>query len=102
MGQRRRRTRREGGRRLLSTAPVRTIDLSTAEELCTEPGALERVRRAFARLGPGDRLEVRATVAEHAFAVRTWARKSAVHIVADGPGEDGATLLVLEAASPGA
>ena len=97
MGQRRRRAGGEGGGNLLSTTRIHSIDLSGAEDLCTEPGALERVRRAYAALGPGERLDVRAPVAEHAFAVRAWARKNAIRVVEDGPGPDGATRLVLEA-----
>jgi TusA-related sulfurtransferase len=72
------------------------IDLSAAEELCTEPGALDRVRRAYARLEPGGRLEVRSPVAEHAFAVRAWSRKNGVSVVVDEPA-DGYRRLVLEA-----
>jgi hypothetical protein len=69
---------------------VPVIDLSGSEELCTEPGALERVRKAYARLEPGGRLEVRSPVAEHAFAVRAWSRKN------DEP-SDGYRRLILEA-----
>jgi hypothetical protein len=76
------------------------LDLSGAEELCTEPGALDRVRRAYARLEPGDRLEVRSPIAEHAFAVRAWSRKNGVSVVADEPG-DGFRRLVLEAPAAG-
>jgi TusA-related sulfurtransferase len=72
------------------------LDLSAAEDLCTEPGALERVRKAYAKLEPGDRLEVRSPVTEHAFAVRAWSRKNGVSLVVDEPG-DGFRRLVLEA-----
>jgi TusA-related sulfurtransferase len=72
------------------------LDLSGAEELCTEPGALQRVRTAYARLEPGARLEVRSPIAEHAFAVRAWSRKNGVHLVVDEP-SDGFRRLVLEA-----
>ena len=102
MGQRRRRAGGEGGGNLLSTTRIHSIDLSDAEELCTEPGALERVRRAYATLRPGERLDIRAPVAEHAFAVRAWARRSGVRIAEDGRGPDGAARLVLEAVHPGA
>ena len=76
-------------------APTTILDLSQAEELCSEPGALERVRRAHAGLKPGERLEVRSPVAEHAFAVRAWARKNGVPVV-DDVIRDGVTRLVLE------
>jgi len=72
------------------------LDLSGAEDLCTEPGALDRVRRAYARLEPGGRLEVRSPVAEHAFLVRAWSRKNGVQVIVDEP-SDGFRRLVLEA-----
>jgi TusA-related sulfurtransferase len=72
------------------------IDLSGSEELCTEPGALERVRRAYAQLEPGGQLEVRSPIAEHAFAVRTWSRKNGVTVILDEP-SDGYRRLVLAA-----
>jgi TusA-related sulfurtransferase len=72
------------------------LDLSGAEELCTEPGALDRVRRAYARLEPGARLEVRSPITEHAFAVRAWSRKNGVSVIVDEP-SDGFRRLVLEA-----
>ncbi len=72
------------------------IDLSNSEELCTEPGALERVRRAYARLEPGGQLEVRSPIAEHAFAVRAWSRKNGVTVILDEP-SDGYRRLVLAA-----
>ena len=77
-------------------ADITVIDLSSAEELCTEPGALERVRRAYARLEPGDRLEVRSPIAEHAFAVRAWSRKNGVDVIVDEP-SDGFRRLILAA-----
>jgi TusA-related sulfurtransferase len=77
-------------------AETTVLDLSGAEDLCTEPGALERVRKAYARLEPGGRLEVRSPVAEHAFAVRAWSRKNGVTVIADEPSE-GFRRLVLEA-----
>ena len=73
-----------------------TLDLSASEELCTEPGALERVRRAYARLEPGGRLEVRSPIAEHVFAVRAWSRKNVVNVIIDEPSE-GFRRLILEA-----
>jgi len=72
------------------------LDLSASEELCAEPGALEQVRRAYARLAPGDRLEVHSPIAEHAFAVRAWSRKNGVNVIVDEPSE-GFRRLVLEA-----
>jgi TusA-related sulfurtransferase len=72
------------------------LDLSGAEELCTEPGALERVRKAYARLAPGERLEVRSPIVEHAFAVRAWSRKNGVNVLVDEPA-DGFRRLILEA-----
>ena len=76
--------------------PGLVIDLSGSEELCTEPGALERVRKAYARLEPGGRLEVRSPIAEHAFAVRAWSRKNGVNVIVDEPSE-GYRRLILEA-----
>jgi len=72
------------------------LDLSGSEELCSEPGPLERVRKAYARLEPGGRLEVRSPIAEHAFAVRAWSRKNGVTLIADEPRE-GYRRLVLAA-----
>ncbi len=76
------------------------LDLSASEELCTEPGALERVRRAYARLEPGGQLEIRSPVAEHAFAVRAWSRKNGVTVVVD-EAANGFRRLVLAARSAG-
>ena len=83
MGERRRRARGAGGGRLLNETRTTVLDLSGAEELCTEPSPLERVQRAYAGLEPGHRLEVRTPIAEHAFAVRAWSRKHGVTIVVD-------------------
>ncbi len=71
------------------------LDLSGAEELCTEPAPLERVRRAYDRLAIGERLEVRTPIAEHAFAVRAWSRKKGFALV-DDERADGVNRLVLE------
>jgi TusA-related sulfurtransferase len=62
---------------------------------------LERVKRAYARLAPGARLEVRSPIAEHAFAVRAWARKNDVAIVGEAV-HDGVTALTIEARHPAA
>jgi hypothetical protein len=87
--------------RLKPFMPESTVlDLSASEELCTEPGALERVRRAYARLEPGGQLEIRSRVAEHAFAVRAWSRKNGVSVVVDEPA-DGFRRFVLAAPAAG-
>jgi len=71
------------------------VDLTGPEDLCTEPVALTRVQRAFADLAPGERLEVRTPVAEHAFAVRAWSRKAGVTLLED-TADGGVSRLVLE------
>jgi TusA-related sulfurtransferase len=63
-------------------APIIVLDLSNAEQECGDP-ALERVRRAYAALQPGQVLEARSPVAEHAFAVRAWSRKEGADLIAD-------------------
>jgi TusA-related sulfurtransferase len=83
----------------VKSAPT-VLDLSGAEDLCTEPGALERVRKAYAKLEPGAQLEVRSPVTEHAFAIRAWSRKNGVSVAVDEPG-DGYRRLVLEAPTAG-
>jgi TusA-related sulfurtransferase len=83
----------------VKTAPT-VLDLSGTEELCSEPGALDRVRRAYAKLEPGCQLEVRSPISEHAFAVRAWSRKNGVSLVVDEPA-DGYRRLVLEASAAG-
>lgn len=83
----------------MSGAPA-ILDLSEAEELCSEPGALERVKRAYAALAPGQRLEVSSRVPEHAFSVRAWSRKTSARILVD-ESRDGVTRLVLEAPAAG-
>jgi TusA-related sulfurtransferase len=82
------------------SAETSVLDLSEAEELCSEPGPLERVRRAYAKLEPGARLEVRSPITEHAFAVRAWSRKNGVPVVVD-EATDGYRRLVLEAPAAG-
>ena len=71
------------------------VDLTDAEDLCMAPGALERVRRAFASLEPGEQLEVLSTVTEHAFAVRAWSRKHGAAVVSDDR-ENGVSRIILE------
>ncbi len=63
-------------------APTVLVDLGEAEQECGDP-ALERVRCAYATLSPGDVLEARSPVAEHAFAVRAWARRAGADLVHD-------------------
>ncbi|MBV9100183.1 MAG: sulfurtransferase TusA family protein [Candidatus Dormibacteraeota bacterium] len=77
------------------------LDLSESEELCTEPLPIERVRRAYDGLSPGQVLEVRSRVAEHAFMVRTWSRKQGATLRVDDR-VDGVHRLVIErgAAAP--
>ncbi|MGH7723346.1 MAG: sulfurtransferase TusA family protein [Candidatus Dormibacteria bacterium] len=64
-------------------APTAVLDLALAEQECGDP-ALERVRRAYATLAPGEVLEARSPVAEHGFAVRAWARRAGAELIADG------------------
>lgn len=71
------------------------LDLGGAEELCSEPAPLERVRRAYEALAPGQRLEIRTPITEHAFAVRVWSRKSGITLLEDAR-QAGVTCLVLE------
>jgi TusA-related sulfurtransferase len=82
-------------------ADTTVIDLSGSEELCTEPGPLERVRKAYARLEPGGLLEVRSPITEHAFAVRAWSRKNGVPVVVDEPSEGYRRLVLAAPAATG-
>jgi TusA-related sulfurtransferase len=82
-------------------ADTTVIDLSGSEELCTEPGPLERVRKAYARLEPGGQLEVRSPIAEHAFAVRAWSRKNGVSVIVDEPSEGYRRLVLVAPAASG-
>ena len=61
---------------------ARTLDLTRSEEECGDT-ALQLVRRALNQVEPGDVLEVKAVVAEHAFVVRAWARKTGKPILED-------------------
>jgi len=61
---------------------ARTLDLTHSEEGCGET-ALAVVRRTMNDLAPGEVLEVQSTVAEHAFVVRAWARKTGRPILRD-------------------
>ncbi|MGH8896154.1 MAG: sulfurtransferase TusA family protein [Egibacteraceae bacterium] len=60
----------------------RLVDLERAEQDCGD-SALTVVRRALKELDPGQIMEVRTTVAEHAFVVRAWARKTGKSILSD-------------------
>jgi TusA-related sulfurtransferase len=73
---------------------ARTVDLTRSEDECGDT-ALQVVRRAYGQLAPGQVLEVRSTVAEHAFMVRAWARKTRRPIVAD-MADGGQTIIQLE------
>lgn len=64
------------------SAPIAVLDLGAAEQECGDP-ALERVRRGYAGLGPGQVLEARSPIAEHAFAVRAWARQAGAELIGD-------------------
>ena len=61
---------------------ARTLDLTRSEEECGDT-PLQLVRRAYDELGPGDVLEVKAVVAEHAFVVRAWAVKTGKTVLDD-------------------
>ena len=71
----------------------RSLDLADAERECGD-GALARVRRACAELEPGEPLTILTGVAEQAFAVRAWARKSGVELVEEAR-EGGRSWLVI-------
>jgi TusA-related sulfurtransferase len=73
---------------------ARTVDLTHSEDECGD-NALAVVRRALKGLAPGQVLEVKATVAEHAFVVRAWARKTGKRIV-DDRSEGKETRILLE------
>jgi TusA-related sulfurtransferase len=79
----------------LNESQATVVDLSRSEDLCSDPLPLEQVRRAYAKLAPGERLEVRSPVTEHAFAVRAWSRKHGVTLLKDEQ-IDGVNHLVLE------
>jgi TusA-related sulfurtransferase len=55
--------------------PSGRVDLRDSEEECGDT-ALRIVRRAMKVLQPGQVLEVRLDVAEQAFVLRAWARKT--------------------------
>ena len=97
VGQRCGRAGGEGDRGGLSDQLAdRVLDLNTAEQLCSEPSPLEQVRRALAAMAPGQRLEVRSRIADHAFSVRAWSRKQGVVLLRDDL-ESGEHVLLLVA-----
>ncbi len=63
-------------------APAAVLDLGDAEQECGDP-ALRRVRQAYAALAPGEVLEARSPIAEHAFLVRAWSRRQGADLVGD-------------------
>jgi TusA-related sulfurtransferase len=69
------------------------LDLSDAEQDCGD-SALGRVRRAYATLAPGGRLEVVTGVGEHVFGIRAWSRRVGGEVVEESS-ERGLTRLVL-------
>jgi TusA-related sulfurtransferase len=83
----------------MAQAVARTVDLTRAEEECGD-SALQMVRRALKELAPGEVLEVKATVAEHAFVVRAWARKTGKPILEDQT-EGKRTRILLERTADG-
>jgi hypothetical protein len=77
----------------------RLVDLKNAEQDCGD-SALAVVRRALKDLNPGQVMEVRTTVAEHAFVVRAWARKTRKSIISDCT-EGNQTRIFLERTADG-
>ena len=69
------------------------LDLTTAEEECGD-SAMGRVRRAYATLAPGERLEVVTGGAEHVFGIRAWSRRVGGEVLEES-GEPGYTRLFL-------
>jgi TusA-related sulfurtransferase len=63
-------------------AADRVLDLSRAEEECGN-SALQVVQRELKGLEVGQVLEIHTTVAEQAFAVRAWARKTDTVLLED-------------------
>lgn len=71
----------------------RTLDLTHSEEECGDT-ALGLVRRTMKDVAPGNVLEVKATVAEHAFVVRAWARKTGRPVLEDTTEDETTRILV--------
>lgn len=72
---------------------ARIVDLRASEDECGDT-ALQIVRRAWKELDAGQVLEVRSNVAEHAFVVRAWARKTGKTILEDRAEGKDTTILV--------
>jgi TusA-related sulfurtransferase len=79
---------------------ARHLDLTSAEEECGD-SAMGRVRRAYATLEPGERLEVVTGVAEHVFGIRAWSRRVGGEVLEEST-EPGSTRLVLRRPAPSA
>jgi len=78
---------------LADSKVARTLDLTSSEEECGDT-ALALLRRTMKELAPGEVLEVQSTVAEHAFVVRAWARKTGRPILGDRTEGKMTTILV--------
>jgi TusA-related sulfurtransferase len=89
------------GNHTVGAAPVPALtvvlDLAGSEQDCGDH-ALERVRRAYAALAAGEVLEASSPIAEHAFAVRAWARQVGAELVGE---ERAAAVSVLRVRRPG-
>jgi TusA-related sulfurtransferase len=72
---------------------ARQLDLTGAEQECGD-SAMGRVRRAYAGLAPGERLEVVTGVAEQVFGIRAWSRRVGGEGLEESR-EPGSTRLVL-------
>ena len=79
---------------------ARHLDLTSAEEECGD-SALGRVRRAYATLEPGERLEVVTGVAEHVFGILAWSHRVGGEVLEESR-EGGRTRLVLRRPAPSA
>lgn len=66
----------------MTVEPSARVDLRQSEDQCGDT-ALKAVRRAMKPLQPGQTLEVQLNVAEQAFVLRAWARKTGRAIVAE-------------------
>jgi len=65
---------------MAAVQPAGSVDLRQSEDQCGDT-ALKAVRRAMKTLQPGQVLEVHLNVAEQAFVLRAWARKTGRAIV---------------------
>ncbi|MGH8910552.1 MAG: sulfurtransferase TusA family protein [Egibacteraceae bacterium] len=75
------------------------LDLAYAEQECGD-SALQIVRRELNGLRVGQVLEIQTTVAEHAFIVRAWARKTGRTLLDDRT-EGRQTRILLERTANG-